>query len=65
MAFHLDRLANRVADLGARVSSMHEHSEARRSASELVEGAQREADQILQDANDLISEIKRAQRTAS
>ena len=65
VAFKLDHLANYMADLGARMSRVQESSEARRSASELVKGAQRQADQIMRDANDLISEIKRAQGTAS
>jgi gas vesicle protein len=65
VAFNLDQLANHMADLGARMSGMHGSSEASRSASELVEGAQRQADQIMRDANDLISEIKRVQKTAS
>ena len=65
VAYNLDQLSGYVADLGARMRGMHESSEAQRSASELVEGAQRQADQILRDANDLINEIKRAQGTAS
>lgn len=65
VAYNLDRLASYVADLGALMSGMQERSEAERSRSELVEGAQRQADQIMRDANNLISEIKRAQRTAS
>ncbi len=65
VAFKLDRLANYMADLGARMSSAQENSEARKSASELVEGARRQADKIMRDANDLISEIKRAQGAAS
>ena len=65
VAYNLNNLAKYMADLGARVKSMHEESEARSRASELVEGAQRQADRIMQDANDLISEIKRVQRTAS
>ena len=65
VAYNLDHLSNYMADLGARMSGSKGSSEARRSASELVEGAQRQADQIRQDANDLISEIKRAQGTVS
>ena len=65
VAYQLDQVSNYMADLGARMSSSKQSSEARRSASELVEGAQREADQIMRDANDLITEIKRAQGTAS
>jgi len=64
-AYNLDRLAKYMADLGARVKSMHEETEAERRASGLVEGAQRQADQIMDDANSLINEIKRAQRAAS
>jgi gas vesicle protein len=65
VAYNLDRLANYAAELGDRMIGMQSSSEARRSASELVEGAQQQADQIMRDANDLITEIKRAQRTAS
>lgn len=65
VAYNLDRLANYMADLGAMMSGMQQRSEAKRSGSELVEGAQRQADQIMRDANNLISEIKRAQRAAS
>jgi gas vesicle protein len=65
VAYNLDNLAKYMAKLGARVKSMHEESEAGNRASELVEGAQRQADQIMRDANDLISEIKRAQGAAS
>ena len=65
VAYNLDNLAKYMADLGARVKSMHEESEAGRSAKELVKGAQQQADQIMQDANDLINEIKRAQSAAS
>ena len=65
VAFNLDQLSSYMADLGARMSTVQQSSEARRSGSELVEGAQRQADQIMRDANALITEIKRAQGTAS
>ena len=65
VAYNLDRLAGQVADLGARMRSMQQSTDAQRSASELVAGAQQQADQIMRDANDLISEIKRAHGAAS
>lgn len=65
VAYNLDRLANYAAQLGDRMRGLQTSSEARRSASELVEGAQRQADQIMRDADDLISQIKQARRTAS
>lgn len=65
VAYNLDRLANYAAQLGDRMRGLQTSSEARRSASELVEGAQRQADQIMRDADDLISQIKQARRPAS
>lgn len=64
-AYHLENLAECLADLGARVNRMQEDSEARHSAAEVVAGAQRQADQIMRDANDLINEIRRTRDAAS
>ena len=64
-AYHLENLAERLADLGVRVSRIQEESEARHSAAEVVAGAQRQADQIMRDANDLINEIRRTNRADS
>lgn len=61
VAYNLDRLASQTAELGERMRGIQSSSAARDSASELVEGARAQADQIMRDANDLISEIKRAQ----
>lgn len=65
MAYHLENLAEYVADLGQRVHRIHEQSEARNSAEEVVAGAQRQAEQIMRDANDLINEIRRTRDAAS
>lgn len=64
-AYHLENLAQFLADLGARVNRIQEESEARHSAAEVVAGAQRQADQIMRDANDLIKEIRRTRDAAS
>lgn len=64
-AFHLENLAEYLADLGIRVNRIQEDSEARHSAAEVVAGAQRQADQIMRDANDLINEIRRTRRATS
>lgn len=65
VAYHLENLAEYLADLGVRVNRFQEESEARDSAAEVVAGAQRQADQIMQDANDLINEIRRTRDAAS
>jgi hypothetical protein len=44
---------------------MQHESEARHSAAEVVDSAQRQADQIMRDANDLINEIRRTRDAAS
>ncbi|MGA7306914.1 MAG: YtxH domain-containing protein [Rhodothermales bacterium] len=64
-AYHLENLAGYLADLGVRVNRIQEDSEARHSAAEVVAGAQRQADQIMQDANELINEIRRTRDAAS
>jgi gas vesicle protein len=64
-AYHLENLAEYLADLGMRVNRIQEESEARHSAAEVVAGAQRQADQIMRDANDLINEIRRTRDAAS
>jgi len=64
-AFHLENLAEYLAHLGARVNRMQDESEARHSAAEVVDSAQRQADQIMRDANDLINEIRRTRDAAS
>lgn len=64
-AYHLENLAQYLADLGDRVNRIQEESEARHSAAEVVAGAQRQADQIMQDANELINEIRRTRDAAS
>ena len=64
-AFHLENLAEYLAHLGARVTRLQDESDARHSAAEVVAGAQRQADQIMRDANDLINEIRRTRDAAS
>jgi gas vesicle protein len=65
VAFHLENLAEYLAEVGARVNRIQEESEARHSAAEVVAGAQRQADQIMRDANDLINEMRRTRDTTS
>jgi gas vesicle protein len=60
MAYHIDRLSQKVNEIGARMHEIQEESEARQTASDLVHGAQRQAEQIMRDANDLLNEIKRS-----
>lgn len=65
VAYNLDLLATHLADLGAKVKSLHEDSEAGRSATQLLGGAERQAQRLMKDADDLLDEIKRAHGTAS
>ena len=60
MAYHIDRLAQKVSEIGKRVHEIQEESEARQTASALVHGAQLQAEQIMRDANTLLNEIKRS-----
>ena len=64
-AYHIENLAKYLADVGDRVHRIHVETEARQSAEELVKGAQRQADQIMRDADELINEIRRAKNAHS
>lgn len=55
LAYHLDSASKNVSEIVDRVSDLGEDSEARKKADEVVENAQKAADEIMQKANELLS----------
>lgn len=61
LAYQLDRMASQMSGYLDRWGEAEEFSEARRSGAEVVDEAKAQAEQILNDANSLLDEVKRHQ----
>ena len=61
VAYRLNHLVGRVADLIEKVNRMQEESEARINGAAVIAETQNQADAIMQDANNLLDELKRSQ----
>lgn len=64
LAYQLDRVASQLGDYVDKWGEGEEYSEARRSGAEVVDEAKAQAEQILNDANTLLEEVKRHQEAA-
>lgn len=61
LAYQLDRMASQMSGYLDQWGEAEEFSEARRSGAEVVDEAKAQAEQILNDANTLLEEVKRHQ----
>ena len=59
LAYQLNQLIRRVADLVEHVNHIHEESEAQRTGAALVANVNQQAAQIMNDVDALMNEIKR------
>ncbi|MEM1270033.1 MAG: YtxH domain-containing protein [Bacteroidota bacterium] len=61
MAYHVSALSNRIAELVEQMNRIEADSEARRQGEEIVAEATQRAEQIMQDANELLARLRRGE----